>query len=341
MNSTDSGDISLAPSAKDLWNTLLGIRTGCYPFMPDVLKPVYGYKPTLGAGIAFDALFALVMMGHFIIFALHRRWTSFLFAIGSLTELIGWAGRTWSSRCPYNQNAFLIQITTLILAPTFYSAALYVLLAILINRLGRQTSILSPKWYAIIFCACDVLSLVIQAIGGGMAAEATNQMDGDTAPGTHTMVAGIVFQLFTMTVFAGLVCDFLRRVWALQGNGNDGGRLLLTKKLRMVLGSMFVAFIMIYVRSIYRTIELAEGWDGNLITHEGYFVALDAALMFTAAAVWLMLDPAVLLRDEHRAAKVKAESEAPARDPRESPEQDHGEESESSWGSERKSAEGL
>jgi hypothetical protein len=30
-------------------------------------------------------------------------------------EVIGWAGRTWSSQCPYNANAFLMQITTLII----------------------------------------------------------------------------------------------------------------------------------------------------------------------------------------------------------------------------------
>ncbi|KAK4167971.1 RTA1 like protein-domain-containing protein [Cladorrhinum sp. PSN259] len=359
MNSTDSGGVTPAPSSDDLWNTLLGIRTGCYPFMPDILKPVYGYRPTLGAGITFDVLFALVMIGHFLMLALYRKWTSFLFAVGSLTELLGWVGRTWSATCPYNQNAFLMQITTLILAPTFYSAALYVLLAILINSLGRQTSLLSPKLYALIFCTCDVLSLIIQAIGGGMAAQATNRKGGDTAPGTHTMVAGIVFQLFTMTIFAGLVCDFLRRVFVLQqrqqqgqststGNINEEGRerkngLLLTKRMKLVLGSMFVAFIMIYVRSIYRTIELAEGWSGHLITHEGYFIALDAALMFVAAAVWLMMDPAVLLRDgeQQGTTEVKAgeSGTGAARDQQQ--QQDHGEESESSWGLERKSAEGI
>lgn len=30
-------------------------------------------------------------------------------------EVIGWAGRTWSSKCPYNSTAFLMQISTLII----------------------------------------------------------------------------------------------------------------------------------------------------------------------------------------------------------------------------------
>lgn len=32
-----------------------------------------------------------------------------------IAEIIGWAGRTWSSQCPYNANAFLMQISTLII----------------------------------------------------------------------------------------------------------------------------------------------------------------------------------------------------------------------------------
>ena len=35
--------------------------------------------------------------------------------IASIVELIGWVGRTWSSRCVYNQNPFLMQISTLII----------------------------------------------------------------------------------------------------------------------------------------------------------------------------------------------------------------------------------
>lgn len=38
-----------------------------------------------------------------------------LFVMGALTEIIGWAGRTWSAECPYNNNAFLMQISTLII----------------------------------------------------------------------------------------------------------------------------------------------------------------------------------------------------------------------------------
>lgn len=55
-----------------------------------------------------------------------------------------------------------MQITTLIIAPVFFTAALYVLLGILINVLGRESSLLSAKMYTIVFLSCDVISLVVQ-----------------------------------------------------------------------------------------------------------------------------------------------------------------------------------
>lgn len=80
----------------------------------------------------------------------------------SAAELIGWAGRTWSAECPYNQNAYLMQITTLIIAPVFFTGALYIVLGNLINILGRESSLLSAKMYTIVFLSCDVISLVVQ-----------------------------------------------------------------------------------------------------------------------------------------------------------------------------------
>ena len=93
----------------------------------------YGYIPTKAAGIAFCVLFGLSMFVHVAQFCWKRTWWCSLFSIGCLgsyrslipshsattntatVELLGWAGRTWSSECPYNSTAFMIQISTLII----------------------------------------------------------------------------------------------------------------------------------------------------------------------------------------------------------------------------------
>lgn len=55
-----------------------------------------------------------------------------------------------------------MQITTLIIGPTFFAAALYMLLGAFIVNMGRQSSLISARMYAIVFCTCDVISLVVQ-----------------------------------------------------------------------------------------------------------------------------------------------------------------------------------
>ncbi|CAG7917462.1 unnamed protein product [Penicillium olsonii] len=260
----------------------LGI--GCHAYIDGVETP-YGYQPSLGAGIAYCTLFGLSMILHTVQFTWKRTWWASVFSVGCLVEVIGWAGRTWSSKCPYNSTAFLMQISTLIIG-------IYVLLGRFIQLLGRESSFLKPSLYLWIFCTCDVISLVVQAIGGGMASGEANKVGGDTATGTHIMVAGIVFQMFSITIFMVCAIDFIRRVMR--------RRLLqtVTGSVVPLFAAMILSIICIYIRSIYRTIELSQGWSGYLITHESYFIALDGAMMIVSVAIFNVLHPGWLLPKE-------------------------------------------
>ncbi|KAJ5760904.1 hypothetical protein N7520_008060 [Penicillium odoratum] len=270
----------------------MALTTGCHAKIEGI-NTSYGYVPHLSAGIAFCVLFGLSMIVHTIQFCWKRQWWCVVFSVGCMVELIGWAGRTWSNACPYNGTAFLMQISTLIIAPTFFTAGIYVLLGRFIQILGRDSSILSPKLYLWIFCTCDVVSLVIQAIGGGLASMAVNEVNGNTAPGTHIMVAGIVFQLFSITIFVFFAADFIIR--------SVRHRLLQshTGSIIPLLVAMIFSVLCIYVRSIYRTIELSQGWSGYLITHEKYFIAMDGAMMIAAVGVFNFVHPGWFLPEDH------------------------------------------
>lgn len=135
-----------------------------------------------------------------------------------------------------------------------------------------------------------------------MASAEANKVNGDTAPGTHIMVAGIVFQLFSITIFVVCAADFIRRTMR--------RRLLqqLTGSVIPLLGAMILSVLCIYVRSIYRTIELSQGWSGFLITHEKYFLALDGAMMIVAVAVFNILHPGWLLPSREKTRTLKRET---------------------------------
>ncbi|KAI6084893.1 RTA1-domain-containing protein [Hypoxylon rubiginosum] len=254
----------------------------------------YGYRPSLAAGIVFCVLFGIGFFGHLLQSIRFRRWTSALLTIGALTDLIGWVGRTWSAECPYNENAFLIQIVTLIIGPVFFTAALYVLLGTLIAILGRKYSLISARMYTIIFLTCDVISLVIQAAGGAMASSAASSQT-DTQLGTNIMVAGVIFQLVAMTAFALLSIDFVRR----------SAKFGMPAEYNKILIALFISLAAIYARSVFRAVELIEGWTGYLMEHEAYFIALDGSLMVVAVLIFLVFDPSQTLPRVDRAVDRK------------------------------------
>lgn len=258
---------------------------GCHAFIPGV-STAYGYLPTLSAGIVYCILFFLSFAIHFIRGIQYHRWTSYCLTVGALTELIGWAGRTFSAKCPYNKPAFLTQISTLVIAPIFIAAAIYLVLAKLIVRRGSQYSLLKPKAYLWTFCSCDMVSLFIQASGGGLASSEANK-NINTLPGTHFIVAGILFQLISMTIFSACFAVFLWR----------SRRVIVPSKEKKVVYAMTLSLLCVYIRSAYRTVELFQGWTGFLISHERFFVALDAAMMVIAVWAFNIWDPAVLLKD--------------------------------------------
>ncbi|KAG5767441.1 hypothetical protein H9Q73_014242 [Fusarium xylarioides] len=145
-----------------------------------------------------------------------------------------------------------------------------------------------------------IIALIVQAVGGAMASTESDKINGDTKPGTNIMVAGIVFQMAAMVVFAVLVIDFLRRVFVKKSYLHSRKQSLsegntLPKAYTLLLAAVFISLTMIFIRSIYRTVELLQGWSGYLITHEGYFIGLDGAIMVVAIAVFNFLDPVYLL----------------------------------------------
>jgi hypothetical protein len=152
----------------------------------------------------------------------------------------------------------------------------------MIRVAGRHTSPIGPRTYLLIFSTCDVISLVIQAVGGAMASIATSaDPPKDTTPGTHIMVAGIVFQMASITVFAVLFVLFVVR----SRSSN------LPRKSYFLVGATAFSTVMIYVRSIYRTIELSQGWTGYLITREPYFIVLDGVMIVLATGVFNVIHP--------------------------------------------------
>lgn len=109
-------------------------------------------------------------------------------------------------------NSYLIGLT---IAPAFLSASIYLCLSRIIVIYGRSVSRLRPAIYTITFISFDIFSLVLQAVGGAIAASSSNSSQ---QAGINIMIAGLAFQVFSLFFFMSLCADFAYSVYRKQSS---------------------------------------------------------------------------------------------------------------------------
>ncbi|KAL8930427.1 MAG: hypothetical protein Q9208_000611 [Pyrenodesmia sp. 3 TL-2023] len=251
----------------------------------------YGYRPNTGANAFFLAIFG-VCLGIQLFQGLKWRTWTFMIAmtLGCFTEVIGYVGRILMHSNPWSEAGFNMQICCLIIGPAFFSAAVYLTLKHLVLTLGSQYSRLPARWYTWIFIGCDLLSLVLQGAGGGTAATASSQSTQDL--GSNLMITGIVWQVFTLLVFAALAADFFFRAYR---DGSNQTALAMeirrSSKFMLFLAGLVIAFLGIAIRCIYRIAELVGGWGNDIMRNEGEFIVLEGVMIVIGAITLTAFHP--------------------------------------------------
>ncbi|KAF9647550.1 RTA1-domain-containing protein [Thelephora ganbajun] len=269
---------------------------------PDMHKisPYYGYIPSLSVTIIFTILFAfstIIHLGQSIRYKL--RYLLYTAVAAGLFEITGWAARLYSHYHPDKLGPYLVQTVTTINGPTPLVAAYFVILAEIIRRLGPCYSRLRPKLYAIVFVIADLVALSVQGVGGALAAIAAGNHK-NPEKGGRIMLGGIVFQMLAITIYMGLAVEFVYRFWSNKPfKGRDdvppSGRYTLDHSIKLMLVGSTLSSLMIYVRSVYRTIELVDGWGGRIIKNELYFDVMDGAMIVASMYCLNIFHPGRLL----------------------------------------------
>ncbi|KAK9354291.1 RTA1 like protein-domain-containing protein [Lipomyces doorenjongii] len=273
---------------------------------------VYGYTPLKAPNLAALIVFAIAWAAHTGLAVFYQQiWFGVCLFIAAGLETAGYVGRFLSSSDPTILNDFLVQIICLTLGPAFFMAGTYYLLAEIVVIWGIENSRFKPWTYSKVFISLDLVSIVLQALGGGMAATALVQ-NKNVNTGTHIMVAGLAFQVLATSIFMLCWLDFYwtrrnRRALRLsssvpdyQENDMSGAsetsnvdgpekfaHIRNAKKTKLFLFALGVSIIFVFVRSVYRVAELSLGWTGYLMTQEGYFLVLDCLMV--AIAIWIMV----------------------------------------------------
>lgn len=290
---------------------------------------LYGFRLSRPGNVIYLVVFGLIML--FNIAMLYRsryHWYNVTFICGYALEFIGFLGRVLAFGDNTNINYYIMQYTTLTLSPAFIMGGIYFIFAQNVTVHGREYSVLKPMWYSYFFLTSDICSLVVQGIGGGMAS-AANKNHTDLAPGTWTMFGGVLFQVVAMSVFLLFWFEYTWRLFFRHADEVPEDSPYKRKTVLNYLKLMFnvksarahkdrhlevfydrrfgsirerrlvgyyplvitVTVVVIYIRCVYRVVELKQGFSGYLVSHEVFLLVLDAAMIAIAGLAFVPFHP--------------------------------------------------
>ncbi|KAL1675573.1 RTA1 like protein-domain-containing protein [Schizophyllum commune] len=229
--------------------------------------------------------------------------------IGCYTFAVGLALRFGLHDDPQSTGIYIAFYLFTVLSPCAFIAADYVLLGRIARALGcGQYLAISPRRITTVFVTSDITTFLIQAAGGGLSTSGKKNPE-LSLKGSRIFLAGLALQLASFAVFTFIYLLFLYRVYKHKPSAwsQDKGMSWYRNWLSLA-GALSLSCVGILIRSVYRTIELSEGFNGPLATNEALFYGLDTLPLFIAIAVYIPFWPGRYRLDDAAAAKELAET---------------------------------
>lgn len=302
--------------------------------MPE-LKPYKGgsyylwdYVPSLPAAVVAVVLFGLLTSGVVWRSVSTRTRFAIPFAIGGLctssrtsspfpstanacfaVEFIGYVARAAAPDKTDNLILFIIQSIFILVAPALFAASIYMVLGRLARSVhGERHLVIAPRWLTRVFVCGDVFSFLVQSSGGGlMAADSFPQKTAE-----NIILAGLIIQivLFGFFVVTAVLFHVRMRRWpsaaSASASGVPAGAGASTVPWERILVMLYVASVLIMVRSVFRVIEYVMGKDGYPLQHEWTLYIFDALLMALTMAIFVWWYPGRLTAPPHAWENVEA-----------------------------------
>jgi hypothetical protein len=269
-----------------------GPDANCTLALCPVESSLQGYRPALAVQIAFTALFGVSMLIHLAQGIRYRTWFfASMMALGCIGEMIGYGGRVLLYQNPFSFDGFIIEICCITISPVFFAAAIYVSLAKVSNFLGPEACRFPVKIYVWVFVPCDIVSLILQAVGGALSSTSV----GSDKSGEDITLAGLVFQVVTLAVFIAMALDYLFRYISYRKTQPVDQRRIISTRLA-IFGVFFSASVLfILIRCCYRIAELSQGYSVSIFHNEGRFIGLESVMVVLAVFALNIAQPGTVL----------------------------------------------
>lgn len=191
-------------------------------------------------------------------------------------------------------------------APPIISATIYMALGRIIKALdAAEHAIVGPRWTTFLFMIGDIVAFCSQLAGAGM--QATTSARVRKTGGTVVLV-GLFFHLALFSFFIVNIIVFHMRNARSPSLLSDHPRI---PSWRRRMYALYLASVFVQVRNIVRIAEYIQGPNGFVMSHEVFIYLFDAALMWLAMSVFLVIHPGKLVKRARRVVKnISAGGEA-------------------------------
>ncbi|PMD32729.1 RTA1-domain-containing protein [Hyaloscypha variabilis F] len=287
--------------------TLLADQTLCNLNTCDLTLAAFDYRASLPGNALYAAIFGIYLLLNIYLGIRHKTWGYMVaMTVGLCGEIIGYIGRILLWKNPFDPtgNDFLIYIVCLTISPALISAAIYLCLARIVVVFGEDISRFRPRTYTLIFCSCDLFSLVLQALGGGMTSSAHTYSAQQT--GINIMLAGLSAQVISLFIFSVMALEYAFRLYRHPTAWDTRHAALYESKLfQAFLWGLAVATVTIFTRSTFRVAELSGGFHGSLANNQVSFMILEGAMVTIACSCLTLLHPGIAFQGRWTDANFK------------------------------------
>ncbi|PIA13820.1 hypothetical protein COEREDRAFT_83190 [Coemansia reversa NRRL 1564] len=181
--------------------------------------------------------------------------------------------------------AYVVMTLFLLVPVNALALANYKAVAVVIsNRKGPKVRFfwLRPRFVNWFYFSSDIFSIALQGAGGGMLTS-TNTRD----VGKIIVLVGLIVQLFFFSCFLVTTAYVWKNLeYTVHVSKRDKSHRVAKNK---VLGAIFTTTVLIFLRSIYRIAEFADGYGGKIYSSEWAFYVFDTIMIFLAFVVYIVV----------------------------------------------------
>ncbi|SCN68108.1 related to RTA1-involved in 7-aminocholesterol resistance [Fusarium fujikuroi] len=259
---------------------------------PGTCNAHWNYYPSFAAAVVFALLFAALTGVHIWQAAQYKKTWCWVIIMAGIWETMAFTFRAISTKHQQSTGVLLTFNIFILLAPIWVNAYAYMTLGRMVYYFIPSQSLLRmpAATLAAIFVGLDILSFIVQLIGGSMSGPGSPPDEQMKA--VHIYMGGIGLQEFFIVIFVVLCFLFQKKMYTIERQ-HQGIKAFVTSDWGMLLCTLYFSLTMISVRIIYRLIEFSGGMgqDNALVTHEVYFYILEAAPMFLALLAFNVVHP--------------------------------------------------